>query len=53
MPKIKHFFMFSRNNGEIMETSRPFDFADDEFYDNIEFVERYYKTKCYVFIVEV
>ena len=54
MPKnIKHFFSFTRNNGEVTEISRPFDFADDEFYNNVEFVERYYNTTCHIFVAEV
>ena len=49
----KFHFMFVTDNGERLHVSRPFDFADAEFYDNVEFVQRYYGVRCRIFVTEV
>ena len=46
-----HFCWFT-NNGEQIHVSRAYKFADSEFYDNVEFVERYYNVRCRIFVTE-
>lgn len=50
--KTKFRFMYVTNNGERLHVSREFDYNDDEFYSNIEFVERYYGFRCRIFVTE-
>ena len=51
--KIKFRFMYITHNGEQLHISREFDYNDSEFYDNVEFVERYYGVRCRIFVTEV
>lgn len=45
-------FMYVTDNGERLHISRAFQFNDDEFYANIEFVERYFGVRCRIFVTE-
>ena len=51
-PKTKFYFSYVTDNGSCIHVSRPYDFNDAEFYDNIEFVERYFGVRCRIFITE-
>ena len=48
----KFHFMYVTDNGNRIHVSRAYDFADSEFYDNVEFVQRYYGVRCRIFVTE-
>ena len=50
--QTKFRFTYVTDNGERLHISREFDFADAEFYDNIEFVERFFGVKCHILVTE-
>jgi len=45
-------FTYVTDNGERLHISREFNFADKEFYDNIEFIERFYGVRCRILVTE-
>ena len=51
-PNTKFHFMYITDNGSRIHVSRAYDFNDAEFYDNIEFVERYFGVRCRIFVTE-
>ena len=50
--KTKFRYMYFTDNGNKLHISREFDFLDDEFYDNVEFVQRFYGVRCRMFVTE-
>ena len=52
MPNTKFRFMYFTDNGDRLHISRSFDYNDEEFYDNVEFVQRYYGVRCRIFVTE-
>ena len=53
MEKTTRFrFIWETDNGERVYVSREFAFADEEFYANMEFVERFYGVKCHMIVTE-